>query len=167
VKTLTLEYDMSNRMPSLAALLGLVAVAGYQNREKIGDFIRNLQNPGAAGSLPGGAASSARPEQGTDMAGAGYGSGAIGGGLGDLIEHFRNSGLGKKADSWVGTGQNETVDEAEMGQALGPDLLDTLAKQTGLSREELVKRLSQVLPQAVDHMTPNGSLPPSSREGAA
>jgi uncharacterized protein YidB (DUF937 family) len=158
---------MSNRMPSLAALLGLVAVAGYQNREKIGDFIRNLQNPNAAGGIPGGAASPARPEQGTDMAGAGYGGGAIGGGLGDLIEHFRNSGLGKKADSWVSTGQNEAVDEAEMGQALGPDLLDTLAKQTGLSREELVKRLSQVLPQAVDHMTPDGNLPPRSREGAA
>ena len=158
---------MSNRMPSLAALLGLVAVAGYQNRDKIGEFIKNMQNPGAAGGVPGGAASSARPEQGTDMAGAGYGGGAVGGGLGDLIEHFRNSGLGKKADSWVSTGQNEPVDEAEMGQALGPDLLDTLAKQTGLSRDELVKRLSQVLPQAVDHMTPGGSLPPRSREGAA
>ena len=158
---------MSNRMPSLAALLGLVAVAGYQNREKIGDFIKNLQNPGSAGALPGGAASSGRPEQGTDMAGAGYGGGAVSGGLGDLIDHFRNSGLGKKADSWVSTGQNEPVDEAELGGALGPDLLDTLAKQTGLSRDELLKRLSQVLPQAVDHMTPEGRLPPRSREGAA
>ena len=151
---------MSNRMPSLAALLGLVAVAGYQNREKIGEFIKNLQSPGS-GTSP------APTEQGTDMAGSGYGGGAIGGGLGDLIDHFRNSGLGKKADSWVSTGQNEPVDESEMDQALGPDLLDQLAKQTGLSRAELVKRLSQVLPQAVDHMTPEGRLPPRSREGAA
>ena len=160
---------MSNRMPSLAALLGLVAVAGYQNRDKIGEFIKNMQSPGAAGALPGGAASSARPEQGTDMAGAGYSgaAGGIGGGLGDLIEHFRNSGLGKQAESWVSTGQNEPVDESQMGQALGPDLLDTLAKQTGLSRDELLKRLSAVLPQAVDHMTPGGNLPPRSREGAA
>ena len=140
---------MSNRMPSLAALLGLVAVAGYQNREKIGEFIKNMQGQGA-GSAP------APAEQGT-----------VTGGLGDLIEHFRNSGLGKKADSWVSTGQNEPVDETELGGALGPDLLDTLAKQTGLSREELLKRLSQVLPQAVDHMTPEGRLPPRSREGAA
>ena len=82
---------------------------------------------------------------------------------GDLIDHFRNSGLGKKADSWVSTGQNEPVDETELGGALGPDLLDTLAKQTGLSRDELLKRLSAVLPQAVDHMTPEGRLPPRSR----
>lgn len=140
---------MSNRMPSLAALLGLVAVAGYQNREKIGEFIKNLQGGGAA-----------------SPAGADAG-GSVQGGLGDLVEHFRNSGLGKKADSWVSTGQNEPVDEAEMGQALGPDLLDTLARQTGLSREELAKRLSQVLPQAIDHMTPEGRLPPRSRESAA
>jgi uncharacterized protein YidB (DUF937 family) len=146
---------MSNRMPSLAALLGLVAVAGYQNREKIGDFIKNLQ-AGAPGAAPApGGSGQALP------------GGAATGGLGDLIDHFRNSGLGKKADSWVSTGQNEPVDEAEMGQALGPDLLDTLAKQTGLSREELAKRLSQVLPQAIDHMTPEGRLPPRSREGAA
>ena len=142
---------MSNRMPSLAALLGLVAVAGYQNREKIGEFVKNLQGgaaapAGAGQALPGGAAT---------------------GGLGDLIEHFRNSGLGKQADSWVSTGKNEPVDEGQMGQALGPDLLDTLAQQTGLSRAELLKRLSAVLPQAVDHMTPGGNLPPRSREGAA
>ena len=72
---------MSNRMPSLAALLGLVAVAGYQNRDKIGEFVKNLQGgaaapAGAGQALPGGAAT---------------------GGLGDLIEHFRNSGLGKHA----------------------------------------------------------------------
>jgi uncharacterized protein YidB (DUF937 family) len=142
---------MSNRMPSLAALLGLVAVAGYQNRDKIGEFIKNMQGGAAAPAgtgqaLPGGAAT---------------------GGLGDLIEHFRNSGLGKQADSWVSTGQNEPVDEGQMGEALGPDLLDTLAQQTGLSRDELLKRLSAVLPQAVDHLTPGGNLPPRSREGAA
>ena len=33
---------MAKRMPSLLALLGLVAVAGYQNREKIGEFVKGL-----------------------------------------------------------------------------------------------------------------------------
>ena len=146
---------MSNRMPSLAALLGLVAVAGYQNREKIGDFIKSMQ-AGAPGAAPAPAG-----------AGQALPGGAATGGLGDLVDHFRKSGLGKQADSWVSTGQNEPVDEDQMGQALGPDLLDTLAQQTGLSRAELLKRLSAVLPQAVDHMTPGGNLPPRSREGAA
>ncbi len=162
---------MSNRMPSLAALLGLVAVAGYQNRDKIGEFIKNMQGAPGAGGLPGTAASPGHPEQPTDMAGAGYGAGAAGGsvlgGLGELMDQFRNAGLGKKADSWVASGQNEPLEEQEVGQALGPDLIDSLARQTGLDPKELLKRLSQVLPQAVDHMTPEGRLPPRSREGAA
>lgn len=152
---------MSNRMPSLAALLGLVAVAGYQNREKIGDFIKGLQNPNAAGTGPGGPASPARPEQGTDMLGTGYGGGSILGGLGDLLEQFRTSGQGRKAESWVSSGQNEPIDEREMEQALGPSLLDRLTQQTGLSREELLRRLTQTLPQTVDQLTPEGRLPPS------
>jgi uncharacterized protein YidB (DUF937 family) len=150
---------MSNRMPSLAALLGLVAVAGYQNREKIGEFIKGLQNPNAAGTGPGGPASPARPEQGTDMMGSGYGGGSILGGLGDLVEQFRTSGQGRKADSWVSTGQNEPIDDREMEQALGHDLLERLTQQTGLSREELLRRLSQTLPQTVDQLTPEGRLP--------
>ena len=154
---------MSNKMPSLAALLGLVAIAGYQNRDKIGEFIKGLQGPNAAGTVPGGPASPARPEQGTDMAGAGYGgaTGGVLGGLGDLMDQFRNAGLGKKADSWVATGQNEPVDESEMEKALGHDLIDRLTRQTGLDRTELLKRLSQVLPQAVDGLTPGGKLPQS------
>ena len=42
--------------------------------------------------------------------------------------------------------------------ALKPDVLDGLAEQTGLSREVLLKRLSAVLPEMVDKMTPNGRL---------
>jgi uncharacterized protein YidB (DUF937 family) len=147
-------------MPSLAALLGLVAVAGYQNREKIGDFIKGLQNPNATGTGPGGPASPSRPEQGTDMTGSGYGGGSILGGLGDLMEQFRTSGQGRKAESWVSSGQNEPIDEREMEQALGASLLDRLTQQTGLSREELLRRLSQTLPQTVDQLTPEGRLPP-------
>jgi uncharacterized protein YidB (DUF937 family) len=152
---------MSNRMPSLAALLGLVAVAGYQNREKIGEFIKGLQNPNAAGTGPGGPASPARPEQGTDMTGSGYGGDSILGGLGDLMEQFRTSGQGRKADSWVSTGRNEPIDDREMEQALGASLLERLTQQTGLSREELLRRLSQTLPDTVDQLTPEGRLPRS------
>ena len=142
---------MANRMPSLAALLGLVAVAGYQNRDKIGEFIKGLQGPNAAGTSPGGPASP----------GAGQGSAAGGplGGLGDLMDQFRNAGLGKKADSWVATGQNEAVNEREMEQALGHSLIEQLARQTGLDREELLRRLAQTLPQTVDKLTPEGQLP--------
>lgn len=148
---------MANRMPSLAALLGLVAIAGYQNRDKIGDFIKGLQSPDA---------SPPRPEQPTDMAGSGYGGGAILGGLGELVDQFRSAGQGRKADSWVGHGGNEPVSEQELEQALDPELLDKLTRQTGLDRQELLRRLSQTLPDAVDKLTPEGRLPPAPQGGS-
>jgi uncharacterized protein YidB (DUF937 family) len=153
------ENRMSNRMPSLAALLGLVAVAGYQNRDKIGDFVKGLQNPNAAGTTPGGAASPDRPEQSTDMIGSGYSGGSVLGGLGDLVEQFTRSGQGEAAKSWVSTGANQPIDERQMEQALGPDLIERLTQQTGLDRSELLRRLSQTLPGAVDQMTPEGRIP--------
>jgi uncharacterized protein YidB (DUF937 family) len=151
---------MANRMPSLAALLGLVAVAGYQNRDKIGDFIRGMtNNPGSGGMVPGGSASPSHPEQSTDMLNSGYAGGSILGGLGELVSHFRNAGMGQAADSWISRGPNESVDENQLEKALGPDMIDQLTRQTGLTREELVRRLSQTLPEAVDKMTPDGTIP--------
>jgi uncharacterized protein YidB (DUF937 family) len=133
-----LEQEISmakhSSMPSLAALLGLVAVAGYQNRDKIGEFVKGM----------------------TDKAGAAADGAAPTGGLGSLVDSFRKSGLGQKADSWVGTGANEPVTAPEVEQGVGGDVIDGLAKQTGLSREELLKRLAAVLPDVVDKMTPAG-----------
>ena len=117
---------MTKGMTSLAALLGLVAVAGYQNREKIGEFVKGLNASGT-------------------------------GGVGDLVDHLKNTGLGKAADSWIAKGPNAPVTDTQVGDSLGTDLIDILIKQTGLSRYELLARLSKILPEAVDKMTPDGT----------
>jgi uncharacterized protein YidB (DUF937 family) len=140
---------MGNKMPSLAALLGLLAIAGYQNRDKIADVVKSVTGGGAA---PGGVAKSV-----TDAV-SNVGHGGITGTIGDIVDSFRNAGHGAAADSWVATGPNQPVTPQQTAGALGSDLIDALVKQTGLSREELLARLSQVLPQAVDQMTPNGKL---------
>ena len=62
---------------------------------------------------------------------------------------------GTVVDLACGTGQNFPLIE----QAIGPDVLNTLSQQTGLSREELLSRLTQDLPAAVDKFTPAGRLP--------
>ena len=56
-------------------------------------------------------------------------------------------------------GKNEPVSVPEVEKSVDADVLDDLIKQTGLSREELLKRLSAVLPEVVDKMTPSGKLP--------
>lgn len=133
-----------SKMPSLTALLGLVAVAGYQNRDKISEFVKGL---GGAAATTTAAAPAAIP-------------GGIGGALGGLLEQFTKNGQGDVAGSWVGTGQNTAINGGQLSQALGPDIVAMIAKQTGLSPEELLGRLAQTLPQVVDGLTPKGKIPP-------
>jgi uncharacterized protein YidB (DUF937 family) len=82
-------------------------------------------------------------------------------GVGELVERFRQSGQGSAAESWVVTGPNTAIDEVQLEKALGKDLIDRLMGQTRLSRETLLSRLSQILPEAVDKLTPDGQMPSS------
>ena len=141
---------MSLRKPSLLALLGLVAVAGYQNREKISEFVKGLGSSDAAG----GALDSVKKALGDGPLAT-----KITGGLGELVDQFTTGGQGEKAKSWVGSGPNQPISEPQMEQALGADLIDSLVKQTGLTRDDLLARLSKVLPEAVDKLTPDGKIP--------
>jgi uncharacterized protein YidB (DUF937 family) len=76
-----------------------------------------------------------------------------------LMESFKQQGQGDVAESWVGTGPNKQIAPNQLEQAIGPEVLATLTQQTGLSREELLSRLSTTLPEAVDKFTPDGRLP--------
>jgi len=85
--------------------------------------------------------------------------GTILGGLGGLLKQFQQKGLGEVADSWIKTGPNKAVAPGQISDALGPDVIDTLSQRTGLSKDQIVQILSQVLPKAVDQLTPEGRLP--------
>ena len=81
------------------------------------------------------------------------------GGLQGVVSEFERNGLGATVRSWVGTGPNQAISPDEVHRVLGPDLLQQLAQKSGLSVQELTQRLSQVLPQAVDKLTPDGTIP--------
>jgi len=168
---------MSRGLPSMTALLALLAVAGYQNRDKIAEMLGGLGKPGP-GTLP---QDNQRPDVNQPQAGTTLGNpqgglggllgglaGALGGasagsvlsgGLSDLVEQFKRAGQGDAAESWVGRGPNAEIAPRQVEQAIGPDVLDTLSQQTGLSREEILSRLSRELPNAVDKYTPQGRIP--------
>jgi uncharacterized protein YidB (DUF937 family) len=148
---------MSRGFPSMTALLGLLAVAGYQNRDKIAEMLSGIGQgtPATAGQSGIGGLLG---QLSRTLAGASAG-GFLSGGIGELVERFKQSGHGETADSWVRTGPNKPVTPAQLEQAIGPEVLETLSKQTGLSREELLARLSRELPVAVDKYTPEGRLP--------
>jgi uncharacterized protein YidB (DUF937 family) len=80
-------------------------------------------------------------------------------GLGGLLKQFQDAGFGDIAKSWIGTGPNEPAAPRDIADALGPDVIDSLSQRTGLPRDQVAAILSQVLPQAVDKLTPAGRLP--------
>ncbi len=86
-------------------------------------------------------------------------SGGAIGGLGGLLGKFTSAGLGGKANSWVGTGDNEALDADEVEQALGADEVDRIAREAGLSRDEAKGGLAGIIPGLVDKASPDGSLP--------
>ena len=155
---------MSRGFPSMTALLGLLAIAGYQNRDKIAEMLggsgQNSTGPGGQPRVPGtdtqGGLGGLLEQLGLGGASAG---GILSGGLGELMERFKQSGQGETAESWVQTGPNKQCTSADLERAIGPEVLENLAKQTGLSRDELVARLCRELPNAVDKYTPQGRLP--------
>ncbi|WP_439374016.1 YidB family protein [Bradyrhizobium sp. DASA03120] len=151
---------MSRGMPSMTALLGLLAIAGYQNRDKLAEF---LKGPGSGSLAP---ANAQQPLGGLlgnlagMLSGAGVG-GLLQGGIGELLEKFNQNGHGDAARSWVGSGPNKEISPPQLREAIGPDVLDKLEKETGLSQEEILARLSRELPQAIDKYTPEGRVPSS------
>ena len=149
---------MSRGYPSMTALLGLLAIAGYQNRDKLAELLRGWQsNPGAS-PQSGGATGATTGNLGGLLGGTSLGD-LLSGGLRDLVDRFNQKGQGEVADSWVNRGPNKQIAPSQLEQAIGPDVLETLTQHTGLSREELLSRLSKNLPEAVDKYTPEGRIP--------
>ena len=93
--------------------------------------------------------------------------GSSGGGLGGLVEAFHAKGLGDVVASWIGTGQNLPVSAEQIQTVLGSDLVRQLAARAGLPPESVSAVLAQILPQAVDRLTPEGTVPAGGLLGQA
>jgi uncharacterized protein YidB (DUF937 family) len=105
---------------------------------------------GTGGALPG--------NLGGALAGKSIGD-LLSNGLRDLVDAFGQKGHGPVADSWVGRGPNKQIAPPDLEKTIGSDVLENLSQLTGLSREEILSRLSKQLPEAVDKYTPDGRVP--------
>jgi len=166
--------------PAAIALLGLLAVKGFENRDKLAGMLGGVLGGGNGANPPAGGSGTA-PQQpaGNDsglggllggLAGALGGNTSTGqvlsGGLGDLLNGFQQAGHGEVAQSWVKDGPDRQPAPQQVEQAVGPDLIDQLSKATGMSRDELLQRLSRELPKAVDQLTPDSRVPTAQEANA-
>lgn len=81
------------------------------------------------------------------------------GGLGGLLARFQQAGLGELVQSWVGNGSNLPLSGPQLEQALGSDVLSSLASRIGTDPSNAASQLAQVLPGLVDKLTPSGQAP--------
>jgi uncharacterized protein YidB (DUF937 family) len=109
-----------------------------------------LANSGA-GSAAGGAGGALGGAQQGGMGGLG--------GLGGLINAFQRNGMGDQMQSWIGSGQNMPISPDQLQQVLGQGTLGQIAQQLGLSPQASASGLSELLPQLIDRLTPNGQAP--------
>ena len=91
---------------------------------------------------------------------------AVSGGLGALLQRFQQSGYGDIVNSWIGTGQNQPIAPDQLHEAIGPETVDELSRQTGVPREEVLSELSQALPHDGRSVHAQGPDPKSRRNGA-
>ncbi|MFI9616837.1 YidB family protein [Streptomyces sp. NPDC052023] len=101
------------------------------------------------------------------MRGGAGGAQATGNGdnpLAGLLEMLAKSGLAEQAQSWVGTGGNQPVTGAQVAQALPDETLRHVAERAGVPPHQAADEIAQVLPQAVDKLSPNGHIPSGSLE---
>jgi uncharacterized protein YidB (DUF937 family) len=122
-----------------------------------------------------------RRDQSTGPAGSGAGAGGLGGlagmagilgsllggaaggsgrgGLGDMLDAFQRAGFGQQAQSWVGTGRNEPLPPDALERVFGPGGIGEIARRAGVREEDASLGLAQLMPEVVDRMTPDGSVP--------
>lgn len=89
----------------------------------------------------------------------GGGQGGQGGGLGGLVQQFQKAGMGDVIGSWIGNGPNAAISPDQLSQVLGSGQLGQIAQQLGMSHGDAAGQLSQILPEIINHLTPNGQAP--------
>lgn len=81
------------------------------------------------------------------------------GGISGLVQSFHQNGLGGVVSSWIGTGQNQPISGEQLESVLGSQQVANLAAKAGISPDQAKAALSQILPQVMDKLSPNGQLP--------
>jgi uncharacterized protein YidB (DUF937 family) len=89
------------------------------------------------------------------------------GGLGNVLGKFREAGMGSQADSWVSTGQNVNISPNQLEQVFGSGALNDIASKLGMSQEQAGSAMSQVMPELINQLTPQGQVTADSENSVA
>lgn len=84
------------------------------------------------------------------------------GGVGGIAQQFQQKGLGGVVANWISNGTNPPITGEQVVQVLGRDKVTAIAAKAGLTEDQVAAGISKLLPVVIDHLTPNGTVPPHS-----
>lgn len=80
------------------------------------------------------------------------------GGIGGILDKFKQGGLAEQAASWVGKGENLPVSADQISSILGSGAIADMAAKFGIDPATLSAQIAEHLPTVVDKLTPNGAV---------
>jgi uncharacterized protein YidB (DUF937 family) len=134
---------------SLGDLLG--GLAGGGGGDALTDILGKVTGGGGQAGGMGSLLTGLVPMLGTMLSG---------GGLQKVLASLQANGLGAQAASWLGTGENEPISGADVRKVVGDEELAKIAGELGVSEDEAATAVAKALPAVVDHVSPDGQLPP-------
>jgi uncharacterized protein YidB (DUF937 family) len=84
-----------------------------------------------------------------------------------IVNTLKEKGLTETVSSWVGTGENHPINPDKIKEALGVHKIEELAAQAKMKVSEVPQALSNLLPQIIDKLTPDGKEPANGIAAAA
>jgi len=80
------------------------------------------------------------------------------GGLQGALDKLKGQGLNSQVDDWVSTGpgENANVDPQQVQNLFDDQEVEAVAQQTHAPKQDVYSAISQVLPQIIDSLTPQG-----------
>jgi uncharacterized protein YidB (DUF937 family) len=82
-----------------------------------------------------------------------------GGGLSKLLSGMQAAGLDDKARSWVSGGENKPMSPDDVKKVVDPARIAEVADKAGVSHDEAAALIAKALPEVVNHVTPDGTVP--------
>jgi uncharacterized protein YidB (DUF937 family) len=136
----------------LGNLIGSV-LGGNQAQNSLGAMLGNLTGGGGGG--------------GNDLLQIALSLLQQNGGLEGVLGKFRQAGMGAQADSWVSTGPNMNISADQLQQVLGSGSFGDIASKLGISQDQAGSTLSQLLPELINQLTPQGEVTEESNDSIA
>ena len=78
--------------------------------------------------------------------------------LGSILGNMQSGGMADMAQSWLGDGDNQPMEDSNVMDMFGQDKISEFASKLGMSESEAVGGLRDAMPEIVNNASSGGSL---------